>query len=321
MPRGFLNVNPADSFIDIFSDDISDLRLSRKQLRKMKDREKHRSMFKRATSKGVVLTLCVPLQAISLAYMSLILGHHAFFLIIIGLSVLSMIFFLVPSALSFSLFVIISMGLGFYLVEDAWSHTWSLLLQYSAIRDHLVIVFFLLITWFESHFIRGFNESLSKVTTELERLKKLDSAGILTKNEFLYRLEDLFVGMQRRNEQGFIVVIRLLDSKTHAIKSVAPKVSQIALRSVRTKYDIVGSANDITLVIGLQNTDLSGCNTVVTRFQDTVRKEMSSSVLDLMSVSVMSLDDMYDKSALRDSSVSNSEAISSKVGQILGVNS
>lgn len=256
-------------------------------------RNERRKARKEKIRKGRLLNaLFIPVQLFSLVYLAYTLPHRVFLDLGVGLVLVVFLFFTLASSRGFGVLVSVLIGLGFFLVGGAWINNWSISFQLSAILVHFFIFIFLLTTWFQAYTIRNLVDALFVSTREIERLRKLDSDGLLTKNEFMYRLEDLIVGMNRRGEHGFLLIVDLVSVESYAINSIVPSVSRILLNSVRTKYDLVGSLGDLKLAVALQNVTPAGCNVVLDRFKSYVSNELGLSVVGMLSIYSIPLQDI-----------------------------
>lgn len=197
--------------------------------------------------------------------------HILVYTISIAISVVA--FPLVNTNISFLLMLIEILGIGFYNTFTVFSFNLSKINQFSAILEITLFIVCIATLWLIFHMLKGLKEEQVELKNRVEQLKKYESnIEIFTKYEFLSIAKFIYTGMKRRKEKGFLLTLIVNKDNHHVQESVFHSLAKIILDSVRTNYDLVGKLSDDSIIILLQNTDESGCNTVIQRFENNLGK-------------------------------------------------
>jgi len=148
-------------------------------------------------------------------------------------------------------------------------------LQIIFIKNHLIVSFMLFIYWLILKQIQNVyvkNEEYKKRIKELERFK--DSTSILSFADFIDRTNFFIAGAKRRNEQNWLLVIRIESGVTYK-KSVMHILKSVGLDTFRSHYDLIAQFNKSELVVFLQNTDADGASMAEKRFLDQLRTQFN----------------------------------------------
>ncbi len=185
--------------------------------------------------------------------------------------------FLLRPLFGFAIIVAEILGLGFYYTTIAFVDQWDKQLQIETIVRILLFMVTLGITWLAILQIKNTAIEMGQMAASLARLRKYDEeAKVLTLHEFLYQAETVLIAMNRRNEKGFLIKIIIKPGvKVFALKTLYEHFSQVALRSTRDKYDLVGKVSENELVILLQNTFQEGSTIVLERFKKNLRQTVN----------------------------------------------
>jgi len=191
---------------------------------------------------------------------------------------------------SLILLVLEVLGLGFWLVFEGWSTGANLRVQAKDVTLHFTLSATVILLWLSARYIKDLFSQNIGLQAEIAKLKKQDErTGVLTFNEFKYRFESIWTGLRRRNESGFLLKISLPPLK-HAQKALLGKVSEIALESIRSHYDIVGTTPNKEIYIVLQNTPEQGVDIVQRRFFDLLSGRISEQIANGISVGRVKID-------------------------------
>lgn len=199
--------------------------------------------------------------------MNLVIPHNEMIWISAIMASTAMLLTIMRPLFGFAIIVAELLGAGFFATGTAFYRIWPLSMQLEAI--HKIVVFMLAtgILWLlvleAKRLVKAYSES-EKQLTQLRKFE--EDVSVLTLSEFVSRAETIFIGLKRRQEQGFFVRIAINpDNKWYALKPLWESVSQAALRSVRNQYDLVGKASDQELILLLQNTRREGVEIVLQR--------------------------------------------------------
>ncbi len=220
------------------------------------------------------------------------------FLVTTGSLVASFALFAVLSrGVSLILLVVEVLGLGFGLVLDGWVTGANTMVQAKDIALHVTLSATVILLWLTARYVRDLFYQNLTLQAELSKLKKQDEqTGILTFDEFKYRLEAIWAGLRRRHETGYLLKISLPPLK-HTQKAVFGKVSQSALESIRAHYDIVGMMPDGEIAIILQNTEEPGVDLVEKRFVDLVSEQVAAQTVNTLAIHRIKMDLTFNESA------------------------
>ncbi|PZD96295.1 hypothetical protein DNH61_08855 [Paenibacillus sambharensis] len=178
---------------------------------------------------------------------------------------------------SFALLVVEMLGTGFWLAFQGYMNEWDSSEQAHAILTNLAFMACVICLWLTVSQLVKYGQAYSEMNEELQELRKYEKdASVLTINEFMYRMESIFVAMRRRKEQGYLLKIKInAAGKEFAKKSVFHAFATAALKSVREQYDLVGKVSDYELVVLLQNTNRDGASIVEERFKAYLHQEVN----------------------------------------------
>ncbi|GMA61262.1 hypothetical protein NZD89_16405 [Alicyclobacillus fastidiosus] len=195
------------------------------------------------------------------------------------------LFSILNSGYSLAIAVTEVLALGFYFVFHAWLNRAGTIIQTRYIVLHLSITATIVLLWLNAQYGRKLFLKNRELTNFVAALQKRDEAtGGLTRNELLYRLEDIWTGLKRRNETGYLLRVAVPDSILYSQGTILNKVSQIALRSVRSHYDIVGSISNNAICIVLQNTSKEGVERMLNRFNHLLSEALSAQIIDSLQI-------------------------------------
>lgn len=207
---------------------------------------------------------------------------------------LAILFLFLRPLQSFAVLVIQMLGAGFWLAIQGYINQWGSLLQLEAILKNLTFMSSVICLWMTVAQLIKYGQEYTKMREELHLLQKFeDGVAILTMNEFMYRMETIFIAMRRRTEKGYLLKIKINTfNKEFAIKSLYDSFVNASLKSVRDKYDLVGKMSNSEIVIMLQNTNVEGALVVENRFRNFLQDELTIDS-DLFSSELIELPDEW----------------------------
>ncbi len=213
-------------------------------------------------------------------YLGHVLQPTAFFAIGASLVLSFVLFSGLQRGLGMALLVLEILGVGFWMVFEAWYTSADIALQAQDIALHVTLSATLILLWLTAHDVRRVHSDNKTLQMQVLALQRQDTeTGILTYQEFQYRFESIWANLKRRSETGFLLKITLPPMK-HVKDSVRQEVSRTALASVRSHYDIVGLAPNDDILVILQNTTEEGVRLVRGRFFDLLSTSLSAYVLE-----------------------------------------
>jgi hypothetical protein len=209
-------------------------------------------------------------QVISVFLLTYFLSPIQMVVLLIAIGVLGVVYNVLKPLGSFALLVSIVIGLGFLFSGSAWVLNWDNGIQIEAIGTHILLALLLGSLWVQVYLAKKYKtDYLILHSKVLELMKYEDQQKLLTYNELSSRLKVLYTGLQRRKEQGYIIIVEIkLQDKEFGLKTIYRIVSEAAIESIRNDYDLVGKLTDHKIVIVLQNTDEVGLDIVNNRFKE-----------------------------------------------------
>ncbi|MFD1676828.1 hypothetical protein [Alicyclobacillus fodiniaquatilis] len=241
---------------------------------------------------GKFILICSSLMAVFAEAFYLV---HALSPVIFLVTALSLVvsyglFALFNRDFSLILVVLEVLGLGFWLVFEAWLTGAKTMVQAQDVAIDITLSATIIFLWLSARYIKGLFAQNVGLQEEILSLKKHDEqTGVLTFNEFQYRFESIWVGLRRRNEVGFFLKISLPPFK-YTQRSILGKVTQSALDAIRSHYDIVGVTPNEEIYIVLQNTTEQGVDIVERRFFKLLSRTISGYIAKGISVECAKID-------------------------------
>jgi GGDEF domain-containing protein len=207
-----------------------------------------------------------------------------------SLTVAGAFFFLLPRLWGFVWLVGVLSISGGDLVVRAWEERWTFAQQGQGIYLHFLWILLATALWVHGDLVRRLLQQNRLLEEKLHSLQKEDEVtGLLTRNEFRDRLETLVVGMWRRGEKGGLLLLSVQLPPHDASDALMRKLGEIALRSTRQKYDLVGKISEERIAIALQKPGKRGVQLVRKRFDEILSRELNESVRHRLSWEVMEL--------------------------------
>lgn len=222
--------------------------------------------------------LFVYVQIVALYFLppSLLLIH------IIVLATTTIFLFLVKWNWSFIFIVGSTLLYGFALTWQAFSEQ---LLQEQQIEFILMnIVYFvsILSIWHSAHQLQKLKTLLEYEKQKNSRLQKFvnEKSSMLTNKEFTDRVSLSLVGLERRNEMGYLIRISadILKTKEKVYNKILIDVIE---DSTRDQFDFFTYIDSSTFLIYLENTNEEGCQVVQSRVLDKLSAKVNTNYLPI----------------------------------------
>ncbi|GEO26661.1 hypothetical protein AAC03nite_24460 [Alicyclobacillus acidoterrestris] len=196
-------------------------------------------------------------------------------------------------------FIALSTGIacvGFLFVLISWIAPTGLELQALFIAKHMAITVLYTTTWLTATFTRRMVLQYRQAIERVQRLEKYTmTQGVLTVNEFQYRLDDVYTGARRRGEGAYVLFLRVVNDQRsfQLVDTLVAQLERAALQSVRSKFDIVGKLADDTIGLVLQNTDARGVSIVTDRFFHLLSEQLNAKATEMLEISSYHLIDQW----------------------------
>lgn len=152
---------------------------------------------------------------------------------------------------------------------------WEALQQLEMIMNHLLVAMnlgFLYCSMYFSRTLGEENASLKKKVAELTQY--VGASELLTKQEFERRSNLIKKAMERRGESGYWIQLTLTKRKHPTQKAIFNALTDIALATFRSQYDLVGKINEGSFAVLLQNTDEEGMKIAIDRYYALVKEKI-----------------------------------------------
>lgn len=133
-------------------------------------------------------------------------------------------------------------------------------------------------------------EGVNERIVELEKYE--GSLDLLTNQEFVNRAQIISTGTKRRKEENYYILFKLSTSEI-LTESMDHVFSQSLLETVRAQFDLITKLSDDSFLVFLQNTNLNGCQIVVNRLFQSLRKSLNQYELPITYL-VIREDEIYD---------------------------
>ncbi len=226
--------------------------------------------------KHVVNPLFLTLEILgTLIWGQCLLNQTLLYLLLGTMAIIGLISMLIRPILSFSILMSFILIVGFINIALAWNLHLDIHGQGFDIENQVILTTGAILAWLSGYSIFNHNLELHELRSEVRTLRKVDEqTGILTFSEFLSRAQLLVTGLLRRNEEGFLVKIELLEEAAdYKNRILYETLSKIVLESLRTEYDLVSQLSHTSLLVLLNNTDVTGVDIVLDRLHKKVENE------------------------------------------------
>ncbi|MBY0097338.1 hypothetical protein [Mesobacillus maritimus] len=180
---------------------------------------------------------------------------------------------------NFILVLTITLTTGFVLLFYQFFKGATLSSQIDYILQHILQTASLILIWLLFSTVKGLQEDVTVLKKRINELEKYEgSFHLLTRQEFKNRVQIISTGTRRRGEENYFVLFTL--SRNDVTKDALDHVfSQVILDTVRAQFDLVTKLEDGSYLLFLQNTDENGCQIVVNRLFQSLRKNLEQSEL------------------------------------------
>lgn len=180
---------------------------------------------------------------------------------------------------NFILVLSITLTTGFVLLFYHFFQGSTLASQLDYIVQHVLLTASLILIWLLFSTVKRLQEDLTGLKNRITELEKYEgSLHLLTNSEFVNRVQLISTGTKRRGEENYYVLFSL--STTEVTKEAIHHVfSRGLLDAVRAQFDLVTKLADGSYLLFLQNTDENGCQIVVNRLFQALRKNLGQSEL------------------------------------------
>ncbi|KFN02590.1 dGTP triphosphohydrolase [Bacillus clarus] len=205
--------------------------------------------------------------------------EHAFIFTIVYVFV-NVLFLFSADKTAFLLFILGTILSVFYLFYEAWLYLWSTAEQLKYMIIHFLMVANFFIIYISTHLLKQLVLENKQLT---ERVKVLEhyigESKLLTRQEFERRQALLKTAMNRRNETGILIYFDFTSFSKYTKKSVMDRVSSLLIETVRNDFDLIAEYDSNTLVILLQNTNVTGAEIVISRLRPKMKEWLTQDAM------------------------------------------
>jgi len=177
---------------------------------------------------------------------------------------------------AFGILMAVSLLLGFMLVFLAWEGHWSPWEQLTWLVNHALTLVLGTATWLVIMILHRVLVQWARAEEELNVLRKFDIDGVLTPHEFLYQLQDIVIGMNRRGERGALLIVEAITPFPPLAEAAMNQIAVLLLSSVRGRYDLVGRQSPSRLLVALQNVTDDGLQVVIARLSNAIHELLAN---------------------------------------------
>lgn len=218
-----------------------------------------------------------------------------FIFMVVCMFLIAMLATLIRPIYGFAVLVTAILATAFYNVAVSWVMRWGVEQQGMHIAWQTLLSFAWVIAWFIGYSAQKARIDRITLQNEVAKLRKVESStGLLTINEFLVQAQLLFINLKRRNEQGYLLHVRLNDVLApYQMKLMNEKISKVLLQSVREKYDLICQLDPQALLLFLNNTSADGLEVVIQRMVGKLEQENVSA--HLYSIEIKQLNEEWNE--------------------------
>ncbi|AKL97212.1 hypothetical protein CACET_c37840 [Clostridium aceticum] len=155
---------------------------------------------------------------------------------------------------------------------------WQTVMQVKVIFHHLVFIVNMSMIYGSVYLSKELEEENNALRRKVETLVQyVGNSGLLTKKEFEERSSLIKKSMERRGEAGYEIRLCLRKQDNYAYSATFHTLTNMALETFRSHYDLVGKWDENSFVVLLQNTDKEGMEIAINRYLISVNQKLQLS--------------------------------------------
>ncbi|WP_088008518.1 hypothetical protein [Indiicoccus explosivorum] len=143
------------------------------------------------------------------------------------------------------------------------------------ITSHLLLTVFIVSSWIMISYIKNLGYETERMKRELDNMRKTQhGTDVLTPAEFASQAVYILKAAERNRKETWLLTIDIGTVGKRMRNSLLTALKQAATETIREKYDLVTSTEDKIFIL-LKDTDGTGAECVLRRYQDKMRGELN----------------------------------------------